>query len=206
MDKKMTTTQTTLFPEIENFDIPANANRELSASIISYKERINTPLEKLWKIISAPKNLNFCHPYCKKNTVVKWCGKGSIDSIEYYNGLVLNRIFTKWDQGKGYELLIGNGKYATAKVLWVITDTKDGSSNLSITIDAYTDIALKKYPKFLRVIIRELYFLPNMSKYLQAVVKGFKFYSETGIPVKKNQFGHNSMFSTHDKDSTYNEL
>ena len=48
MDKKMTTTQTTLFPEIEN-DIPANANRELSASIISYKERINAPLEKCGK-------------------------------------------------------------------------------------------------------------------------------------------------------------
>ena len=66
MDKKMTTTQTTLFPEIENFDIPASANRKLSVSIISYKESINAPLEKLWKIISAPKNLNFCHPYCKK--------------------------------------------------------------------------------------------------------------------------------------------
>lgn len=198
----MTTSEITLFSKIDGLRVPTNATRELSASVISYKERINTSPKRLWEIISAPKNLDFCHPFCKKNTVVKWCGKGSIDSIEYYNGLVLNRIFTKWDQGKGYELLIGNGKYATAKVLWVITDMKDGSSNLSITIHAYTDIALKKYPKFLRVIIRELYFLPNMSKYLQAVVKGFKFYTETGTPVKKNQFGHNSMFSTHDKDTT----
>jgi hypothetical protein len=173
-----------------------NVNHELSASVISYNEKINAPSEKLWQIISAPKNLNFCPPFCKKNTVIKWCGTGSVDSIEYYNGLVLNRLFTKWNEGKGYELLIGNGKYATAKVLWIITDIKDGASNLSITINVYTDIALIRYPKLLRVIIRELYFLPNMSKYLQAVVKGFKFYIETGIPVKKNQFGHNRMFST----------
>lgn len=178
-----------------------HVNHDLSASVISYKERINAPSEKLWKIISAPENLNFCHPFCKKNTVTKWCGTGSADSIEYYNGLVLNRLFTKWNEEKGYELLIGNGKYATAKVLWIINNVNDGASDLSITLNVFTDVALKRYPKLLRVIIRELYFLPNMSKYLQAVVKGFKFYTETGIPVKKNQFGHNRMFSTHAKNT-----
>lgn len=187
---------------INDLYIPMNVNHELSASVISYSERINAPSEKLWKIISAPGNLNFCHPFCKKNTVTKWCETGSVDSIEYYNGLELNRLFIKWNKGKGYELLIGNGTYATAKVLWTIIDIKDGASDLSIIINVYPDIALIRYPKPLRIIIRELYFLPNMSKYLQAVVKGFKFYTETGIPVKKNQFGHNRMFSTSVKNTS----
>lgn len=173
-----------------------NINHESSISVISHSERISVTPEKLWKIISAPGNLNFCHPFCKNNVVFKWCNTGSLDSIEYYNGLVLNRLFTKWNKGKGYELLIRNGTYATAKVLWCITDLKDGASDLSITIYVYSDVALIRYPKPLRLIIKYLYFSRNMTKYVRAVVKGFKYYAEVGLPVKKNQFGYNGMFST----------
>ncbi len=171
-------------------------NHELSTSVISYTNRINASSVKLWEVISTPGNLNSCHPFCKKNTVIKWSEVGSEDSIEYYNGLVLNRLFTDWNTGKGYELFIGNGASATAKVIWTITDNKDGTSNLSIVIYLFTDIALMHYPKSFRPLIKRLYFLPKMSQYIKSVVKGFKFYIETGIPVKKNQFGNNSMFST----------
>ncbi len=42
----------------------------------------------------------------------KWPGKGSIDYVNYYNGLKYIREFTDWNNGIGYELLIGktNGK------------------------------------------------------------------------------------------------
>lgn len=176
-------------------------DHKLSESVISYRANINASPDKLWEIISTPGNLNFCHPFCKENTVTKWGEIGAEDAITYYNGHVLYRLFTEWNEGKGYELLIGHGTYATAKVLWTITDIKDGTSELSIDINVYSDIALKKYSKPLRVIIREFYFLPNMSKYVKAVVKGFKFYIETGTPVKKNQFGYNRMFSTNIKNS-----
>ncbi len=176
-------------------------DQELSESVVSYRAKINASPDKVWEVISTPGNLNFCHPFCKENTVAKWGEIGAEDAIEYYNGLVLYRLFTKWNEGKGYELLIGRGIYATAKVLWTITAVNDGISELSITINVFPDIALKKYSKLLRGIIGKFYFLPNMSKYVKAVVKGFKYYIETGTPVKINQFGYNRMFSTNIKNS-----
>ena len=173
----------------------------LSEYVISYRAKINASADKVWEVISTPGNLNFCHPFCKENTVAKWGEIGAEDTIEYYNGLVLNRLFTEWYERKGYELLIGDRTYAAAKVLWTITSVKDGISELSITINVFPEIALKKYPKLLRGIIRKIYFLPNMSKYVKSVVKGFKYYIETGLLVKKNQFGYSRMFSTNNKNS-----
>ena len=172
---------------------------QLSVSVISFREKIEVSSKKLWSIISSPENLNYCHPFCKKNTVKHWPGKGSEDVLEYYNGLILQRHFTLWKDGIGYELLIGNGKIATAKVVWTITEITRESSELSITINILADVALRKYPKPSRWFLKKFYFLPNMSKYVKAVVQGFKFYAETGIPVEKNQFGYNQLFSTRTK-------
>lgn len=170
----------------------------LTASVISYKGKVNVSSEELWEVISSSGNLNNCHPFCKNNTVITWAQVGAEDTIEYYNGLVLNRLITSWNEGVGYELLIGKKTYpyAVAKVLWEITVVNHQISELSITINSYPDIALKKYTKLIRGLVRDLYFLPTMSKYVKSVVKGFKFYAETGRPVEKNQFGYNRMFST----------
>ena len=173
-------------------------DQRLFPSAISYKANINASSGRLWEVISLPGNLNFCHPFCKNNSVIKWAEVGAEDTIEYYNGLILSRLLISWNEGVGYELLIGKKHYpyATAKVLWTVTAINDRISELSITIDTYPDIALKKYTKLLRGLIRDIYFLPTMSKYVESVVKGFKYYVETGRPVQKNQFGYNRMFST----------
>ena len=92
-------------------------------------------------------------------------------------------------------MLIGQGRYATAKVVWEITAKEDEISVLSISINIYSDIALKRYSKFLRGAIEKFYLLPNMSNYVKDVVKGFKYYIETGQSIEKNQFGNNRMFS-----------
>lgn len=170
-------------------------NHRSRASEIKYKTNINCSQEKLWEVISTPGNLEFCHPFCKENKVTIWGKVGSKDTIEYYNGLKLYRLFTEWNVGKGYKLLIGRGRYATAEVIWEIAAKENEISILSISINVYSDIALKRYSKFLRWIIKELYLLPNMSNYVKDVVEGFKYYIETGKPVKKNQFGNNRMFS-----------
>jgi hypothetical protein len=156
---------------------------------------IQAPSYKVWEVISTPGNLNFCHPFCKLNSVTSWGKVGAEDTIEYYNGLTLKRIFTKWDKGKGYELLIGDRFHTLAKVIWTITSENESMSNLSITISIYPDVALRKYPKPVRGMIRFFYLLPNMSKYLNSVILGFKYHIETGIPVKQNQFGYNRLFS-----------
>lgn len=178
-------------------------DHRLTPSVISYKAIINASSDDLWEVISSPGNLNNCHPFCKKNTVITWARVGAEDTIEYHNGLVLNRLFTAWNEGEGYELLIGKKSYpyAVAKVLWKITAINDQISELSIMIHSYPDIALKKYTILLRGLIRDMYFIPAMSKYVKSVVKGFKFFTETGRSVEKNQFGYNRMFSTRNRIS-----
>ena len=170
-------------------------NQKLRASKITYQMNINCSTEKLWDVISTPGILEFCHPFCKENKVTRWGEVGAQDTIQYYNGLILNRLFTEWDVGKGYKLLIGQGRYATAKVIWKITAEEAEISMLSISINLYSDIALKRYPKYLRWAIQKFYLLPNMSKYVKDVVQGFKYYIETGKRIEKNQFGNNRMFS-----------
>ena len=76
---------------------------------------INSDIDCVWNVISTPSILEKTHPYCKKNSVQSWDKVNSKDTILYYNGMRLNRIFTEWTEKKGYSLIIGNNKIATAQ-------------------------------------------------------------------------------------------
>ena len=165
---------------------------------VSHSLQIEVGNEVLWRIISSPGNLNYCHPYCKENNVEKWQGVGSRDSILYYNGLTLKREFTEWNEKKGYELIIGKGKLAAANVLWEINTINNNASTLSIRIKLYSDVILFKHLKIFRPMLTYFFLKPKMSAYITAVLKGFKYFAETAEPVQKNQFGYNSIFSTND--------
>ena len=99
------------------------------------------------------------------------------------------------EEGKGYDLIIAKGNQNLAKVTWEILEIEKDVSKLKISLNIYAEIALKKYPFCIVPFIKQIYFLPNMNKYLLSVVKGFKYYIETGNDVKKNQFDNNPMFS-----------
>lgn len=167
-----------------------------TTTTVSYTATIEASAEKLWEVIATPGILERCHPFCKKNEVLQWPGIGSKDTIAYYNGVILYRNFTKWEQGKGYELHIGKGRYAAAKVLWEIHSETDTTAKLTITIELFSAVALQRYPKIFRGLINTFYFTPNMQKYIKSVGKGFKYYLETGASVVKNQFGSNPLFSS----------
>lgn len=167
----------------------------LTTHYVGAEIEIKASAEEVWQVISEPGNLNHCHPFCKKNEVKKWGAIGAVDSIEYYNGLHLKRVFTQWSQGQGYELIIGKGKQASAKVLWEIIPTNEDLSILRINIHVLPSIALTQYPRIFRRVIGALYLMPRMQHYIKSVVKGFKYYIETGTAVKMNQFGYNKMFS-----------
>ena len=162
---------------------------------VEHTEYIEASPEVIWKTISAPENLNKCHPFCKKNTMIKWEKEKSIDLIEYENGLKLKRHFTRWFEGKGYELLIGKSGTASAQVLWGIESKYDQISSLSIKLELYPEVILKKHPKILHFFILNWYVIPKMKDYLQSVTLGFKKYIESGKTVNKNEFGVNLMFS-----------
>ena len=156
---------------------------------------INADTSKVWKTIATPGNLNLCHPFCKENQVSTWGKVGAQDSIEYFNGLKLDREFTDWKEGEGYTLKIGNSYYASALVTWSIDDVTEDQTALRIQIALFPDIILDKVPKLLKKAALNLVYMPLMRRYVQAVTKGFKFYIETGKQVRANQFGYNPLFS-----------
>ncbi len=170
--------------------------QNLPTTVIFCKEQIKSDANVVWNTIATPGILEFCHPFCKENKVTKWGEVGSKDSIVYYNNLKLYRFFTEWNEKKGYTLLIGRGNVAVAEVFWNVEAINDKITSLSISIHIFTDIALKSYPKFLRPLLKYIYLIPKMSHYIKSVVKGFKYYIETGKTVEKNMFGLNKMFST----------
>jgi hypothetical protein len=157
---------------------------------------INSDIDCVWNVISTPSILEKTHPYCKKNSVQSWDKVNSKDIILYYNGMRLNRIFTEWTEKKGYSLIIGNNKIATAIVEWNLEPITLIKTKLSIDIYVFPDIALQKYSLVLRTIIKNVYFLPYMRHYIRTVCTGFRYHIETGNLVKKNQFGFNPLFST----------
>ena len=74
---------------------------------IKCKRKINSTPEKLWNLISKPGYLNLVHPYCKESTIKSWKKNDHRDILIYLNGLKYERHFNKWEEKKGYSLMIG---------------------------------------------------------------------------------------------------
>lgn len=157
--------------------------------------KIEASADKVWSVISSPRNLEDCHPFCESNPVDQWPGIGSRDMIHYYNGWVLEREFTNWIEGVGYDLVIGREGDRKSYVSWRIAPELGNLSSLTITL--YPHI-LQKIPSAVRWIPHLVYIRPMMQSYLESVVNGFEWFISTGKPVKKNQFGTHQWFSTED--------
>lgn len=168
---------------------------ELLSTSIERSVYIDIEPAKLWTIISKPGILEETHPFCQNNEVVQWDCERSIDTIVYYNNRTMRRKFIDWNEGKGYQLLIGQNELTDALVTWSIEESLNHSL-LSINIVLYLDNSLAHIPKVFRRIIGQFYLAPMMKSYLNSVLAGFKFFSENKQRVTKNQFGYNHLFST----------
>jgi len=125
---------------------------------------------------------------------LKWDAENSVDLIKYYNGKILKRSFYDWNDKNGYKLIINDMKKDIADVRWKILNSDSDTTNLSIEIRVL-DGALMSYPRIINRILLTFYVLPLIGRYLESVLKGFKYFIETGSSVSKNQFGSNSLFS-----------
>ena len=154
-------------------------------------KRINSNRDEIWNLISSPKNLELYHPFCKSNNVIKWPGKGSCDELTYLNGIKLIRNFTKWEEKKGYELLIGrkNGKKSLVK--WEIIEKND---QVYLCIAVYPWF-LREKSKILSFIPHHLFFKPNLKKYLNSVISGLDWYLSNKKVIERNFFGKHKWFS-----------
>ena len=148
--------------------------------------------EDIWKAISTDGNLNFFHPFCKKNQVIE--GDKTLikkDILIYLNGVVFERDFYKWEEMKGYELMIGRKNGKKSKVVWNISRRKNYSL---LNIDVYP-YKTDKINSFLYPIVFYFHIRPKLKSYLNCVLKGLKFYLNNNKKVTNNQFGRHSWFS-----------
>ena len=52
---------------------------------VKCSKHFNLDVSELWKLISAPGNLNDSHPFCSKNEVIVWDETNHIDKLLYLN-------------------------------------------------------------------------------------------------------------------------
>ena len=159
---------------------------------ISCSIKLKNQSKEIWKVISSHGNLNFFHPFCKKNKVIEG-DKNLIkkDILIYLNGVVFERHFYKWQEMVGYELMIGKKNGKKSKVVWKISEKKNYSL-LSIDVYPYkTD----KINSLLYPFVFFFYIKPKLKSYLRSVLKGLKFYLYNNKNVVNNQFGKHRWFS-----------
>lgn len=156
--------------------------------IVSSQIEINNSKEWVLNIIRSPRNLEKIHPFCKKNIIEIWNEEKSIDYVHYYSGKIYKRKFMKWNN-EGYVLEIYEDR-KLATISWRI-NSNDKSSIIEIIARPYMPF---KY-KLINIIIFNLYVRYLLKTYLDSVVKGLKYYSETDINVRKDQFGKHIWYS-----------
>lgn len=162
---------------------------------VAVERTIAAPAQKVWEAISAPGNLESCHPYCRRNPVRNWAGADSRDEVHYLSGWVYERQFQRWIEGVGYDLEIGRRGGGMSSVSWRISPVDDRSCQLKITVYPHV---LQNLPVVIRWLPHVVRVRPMLRKYLQSVVSGFDWYVTRGEPVPRDQFGRHPWFSAHD--------
>ncbi len=159
---------------------------------VSAEQQIAAPREEVWRVISAPGNLEHCHPFCRKNPVAAWDGANSRDEIYYLSGWVYERRFREWHDGRGYDLETFRGDKRIAVVSWRIEDVDEKNCALRITV---YPMVLQNWPVVARWFAYWLRIKPYLRSYLRSVVMGFDWYVTKGEPVPRNAFGTHPWFS-----------
>jgi len=158
---------------------------------ITVSREIEASQDELWNFISSPEYLNYCHPFCKKNTIIKWEKDNHSDILVYLNGLTYIRKFVEWNEKDGYSLLIGEENKEQSKVVWKI-NSQENKTYLKISVYPYF---LKDYPKFISFIPYKLFIKQKLTSYLKSVLDGINFYMVNKIPVQRNMTGRHTWFS-----------
>ncbi len=159
---------------------------------VAVAQPIAASAEKVWKTISAPGNLELCHPFCASNPVEVWPGEHARDEVHYLSGWVFERRFCRWIDGIGYDLEIGRRGGRSSFVSWRISSVGTQQCNLRISVYPY---ALQQIPVALRWIPHSLRLRPMLKRYLSSVTRGFEWYVTRGQPVPRNEFGTHPWFS-----------
>lgn len=141
---------------------------------------------RVWEVISDPQSLTRYHPFCERNNVIRWPGAESKDTIYYYSGVVLERHFTDWNDGNGFDLVARSDDGMVYKVSWQLEALDASASTLTITIWPTIQPGVRDRSRQLSRLL---------TRYLEQVGQGLLYYIRTGEPVVRNQFGAHRLFS-----------
>ena len=159
---------------------------------VESRVELNLPKSKILNLIREPGNLNKYHPFCKKNEIINWPGNGSVDHLEYHNGMKFNREFYNWTDN-GYDLRIG-GKRNMAIVNWVV-EGDDNKSSLRVRINPEIKNYIPFKSKSIQTLLWFIYLKPMLQSYISHVTKGLSFYIQNEKIILPNQFGTHRWFS-----------
>ena len=148
----------------------------------------NKPKKVIEDAIKKPGCLEDFHPFCLSNKTLSWPGKNSEDELIYLNGVRYKRRFFNWNE-YGYDLEVGGSKRKSI-VNWIINGD---NNNSSLIIRINPDLLFKN--RLIKWLAWNLYIKFMIQSYVNHVVRGFKFFIETGDKVRSNQFGKHSWFS-----------
>ena len=160
----------------------------------SVSQSLVIPVAKLdlWQEISRPESLNDTHPFCRSNKAIVWSIDEHKDELVYLNGLTFIRQFVIWNEGEGYQLIIGEKGGPQSFVKWDIESLSSTEAKLTITVYLYM---LAKLGKVLSFLPFQIFIKPRLSTYLKSVLRGHSHYLTTGKPVPRNHWGTHSWFS-----------
>ncbi len=159
---------------------------------VAVVQPIAAPGTKVWEVISMPGNLEHCHPFCAKNPVQVWPGKGARDEVHYLSGWIFERRFCRWIDGVGYDLEIGRRGGRSSFVSWRIMPVDNQYCALRIAVYPH---ALQSLPVAIRWLPHILRLRPMLKMYLSSVARGFEWYVIRSEPVPRNEFGSHPWFS-----------
>lgn len=177
--------------ESDQFD-DFSARGLLPTAPIRARQPIGVASADVWAVISAAGNLADVHPFCERNDVDVWPGPAGRDHVHYYSGLHYQRDVLVWNEGVGYDLALGPPSGAIAIARWSITPTGPDRCTLGIEVTSFVrdDVGPQTRRRYESEIIEGA-----IPPYLESVVRGVRHYSETGIPVVRNQFGPHELYS-----------
>ena len=174
----------------------ANENQSDSAYVrgekIGASREIGVSREALWAVVSQPGQAPRFHPFCRESRVMQWPGVGARDTVTYASGLHIERHFTGWLEGKGFDIEVGLPPKKNAFVEWRIEDTGEASCRLTISLTPYLKAGLtaEQARDF-----QQRYFADSILLYLDNVLRGVEQLAVTGVPVEPDQFGHHPQYS-----------
>jgi hypothetical protein len=148
---------------------------------------------QLWEILVGPNHLKNFHPFCKAHHNEKGLSRlGDVDVGYFYTGEEMKREVVDWEEGVSYTVKRINEKNNNTYITFKIEP--QSSEKVIFKLIRDTD-AYRNVPRPIWHLMAVFKIIPSFRSYMEALVKGVKYYSETNTPVSRNQFGNHKRFS-----------